>query len=31
MLLVPPAAGVTQLASANDKVKYGQPLFSYPG
>jgi phosphatidylserine decarboxylase len=31
VLLTPPAAGVTPLVSTNDKVKYGQPVFTYPG
>lgn len=31
VLLVPPAEHVTSLVSPNDKVKYGQPLFTYPG
>jgi phosphatidylserine decarboxylase len=31
VLLTPPAAGVTALVSPNDKVKYGQPVFTYPG
>jgi phosphatidylserine decarboxylase len=31
VLLMPPAANVTPLVCANEKVKYGQPLFTYPG
>jgi phosphatidylserine decarboxylase len=31
VLLAPPAADVVPLVSSNDKVKYGQPLFTYPG
>jgi phosphatidylserine decarboxylase len=31
VLIMPPAEGVTTLAATNDKVKYGQPLFTYPG
>jgi phosphatidylserine decarboxylase len=31
VLIVPPANGVTPLASPNDKVLYGQPLFTYTG
>jgi phosphatidylserine decarboxylase len=31
VLLTPPGAGVTTLVSSNDKVKYGQPVFHYPG
>jgi phosphatidylserine decarboxylase len=31
VLLMPPAANVTPLVCANEKVKYGQPLFNYPG
>jgi phosphatidylserine decarboxylase len=31
VLLTPPAAGVTSLVSPNEKVKYGQPLLTYPG
>ena len=31
VLVVPPAAGVTPLVSPNDKVRYGEPLFTYPG
>jgi phosphatidylserine decarboxylase len=30
VLLTPPAAGVQVLVEANAKVKYGQPLFTYP-
>jgi phosphatidylserine decarboxylase len=31
VLLTPPAADVTPLVASNDKVKYGQPLLTYPG
>jgi phosphatidylserine decarboxylase len=31
VLLMPPAANVTPLISPNMEVKYGQPLFTYPG
>jgi phosphatidylserine decarboxylase len=31
VLVVPPAAGVAPLVSPNDKVRYGEPLFTYPG
>jgi phosphatidylserine decarboxylase len=31
VLIVPPADGLTPLASPNEKVRYGQPLFHYPG
>ncbi len=31
VLVVPPRDGVTPLVSPNDKVRYGQPLFTYPG
>jgi phosphatidylserine decarboxylase len=31
VLIAPPAANVVPLVSPNDKVKYGQPLFTYPG
>ena len=30
VLIVPPADGLTPLASPNEKVRYGQPLFHYP-
>src|SRR5262249_49426159 len=31
MLLTPPAANVIPLVSANEEVKYGQPVLTYPG
>jgi phosphatidylserine decarboxylase len=31
VLLTPPASGVSCLVSPNQKVKYGQPLLTYPG
>jgi phosphatidylserine decarboxylase len=31
VLLAPPAANVTPLVCPNEKVKYGQPLLTYPG
>jgi phosphatidylserine decarboxylase len=31
VLITPPGADVTPLVSPNDKVKYGQPAFTYPG
>jgi phosphatidylserine decarboxylase len=31
VLLTPPSAGVRALVSPNEKVKYGQPLLTYPG
>jgi phosphatidylserine decarboxylase len=31
VVLTPPGADVACLASPNEKVKYGQPLFTYPG
>lgn len=30
VLFLPPAAGVTRMVASNEKVKYGQPLFTYP-
>ncbi len=31
VLLTPPAANVVPLVAPNDKVMYGQPVFTYPG
>jgi phosphatidylserine decarboxylase len=31
VLFTPPAANVTALVSPNEKVKYGQPILTYPG
>jgi phosphatidylserine decarboxylase len=31
VVIAPPAADVVPLVSSNEKVKYGQPLFTYPG
>jgi phosphatidylserine decarboxylase len=31
VLITPPAAGVTPLLSPNQKVKYGEPVLTYPG
>src|SRR5262249_19350178 len=31
VLLTPPAANVTSLVGPNEKVKYGQPVLTYPG
>jgi phosphatidylserine decarboxylase len=31
VLITPPAANVTPLVASYEKVKYGQPLFTYPG
>jgi phosphatidylserine decarboxylase len=31
VLITPPAVGVAPLVSMNEKVKYGQPVFTYPG
>jgi phosphatidylserine decarboxylase len=31
VLITPPAAGATPLVASDDKVKYGQPVFTYPG